>query len=78
MRRITGRGYGVSAFARHLKEFCGERRGRVLRRVGSPRRYRYRFRNPLLQPFTIMTGLASRLLSSDMVPTNGSAVNEVP
>lgn len=62
MLQITGRAYGISAFARHLSDFCGERRGRILQRVGTPRRYRYRFRNPLLQPFTIMKGLDSGLI----------------
>lgn len=64
MREITGRNYGIPAFARHLNEFCRERRGKVLQKIGTPRRYRFRFRNPLMQPYTIMNGLDSGLLAT--------------
>lgn len=63
MRQITGRAYEIPSFARHLSQFCSERRGRILTRRGKPRRYRYRFRNPLVQPFVIMQGLDSGVLS---------------
>ena len=73
MRRITGRQYGIPEFARHLKQFCGERRGRILERIGTPRRYRFRFRNPLMQPFIIMKGLDSGMLAPEMLrPRDGS------
>ena len=67
MQGITGRQYGIPAFARHLKQFCGDRRGRILERIGTPRRYRFRFRNPLMQPFIIMKGLDSGMLAPDML-----------
>ncbi|MBI3822813.1 MAG: hypothetical protein HY289_09055 [Planctomycetes bacterium] len=34
----------------------------MLERIGLPRRYRFRFRNPLLQPFVIMEGFAQGLI----------------
>ena len=67
LQKITGRNYGISAFARHLKEFCSDRRGRVLHRIGTPRRYRFRFGNPLMQPYTIMNGLSSQMLTPEML-----------
>ncbi len=67
MQEITGRNYGIPAFARHLNEFCGEKRGRILQRIGTPRRYRFRFRNPLMQPFTIMNGLESGMLAPELL-----------
>lgn len=67
LQKITGRDYGISAFARHLKEFCSDNRGRVLHRTGTPRRYRFRFGNPLMQPYTIMHGLDSQLLTPEML-----------
>ncbi len=67
IRRITGREYDISAFARHLNEFCSEKRGSILHRIGTPRRYRFRFTNPLLQPFAIMNGLSSGMLAPDML-----------
>lgn len=67
MQAITGRNYGIPAFARHLKQFCGDTRGGILQRIGTPRRYRFRFRNPLMQPFTIMNGLNSGMLPPEML-----------
>ena len=57
-----GRRYEIAAFSRHLADFCADDRGPVLERTGVPRRYRFRFRNPLLQPFVIMQGLARELI----------------
>ena len=67
MRAITGRNYGIPAFARHLKQFCGDKRGCILQRIGTPRRYRFRFRNPLMQPFTVLRGLNSGMLPPEML-----------
>lgn len=73
MQGITGRKYGIPAFATHLKQFCGDRRGRILERIGTPRRYRFRFSNPLMQPFIIMKGLDSGMLAPEMLrPDDGS------
>ena len=73
MQEITGRKYGIPAFARHLKQFCGDRRGRILERIGTPRRYRFRFRNPLMQPFIVMEGLDSGMLAPETLrPHDGS------
>jgi hypothetical protein len=62
MSRIMKKRYEIAAFARHLADFCSDDRGNVLERTGIPRRYRFRFRNPLLQPFVIMQGLSSDLI----------------
>lgn len=56
MAEITGRDCDVSTFTRHLNEFSSPKRGGVLQKVGEKRRYRYRFANPLMQPFVIMQG----------------------
>jgi len=58
MSKIMERSYDVPSFARHLNQFTEEERGPVLERTGSQRRYRYRFRNPLMQPYVIMRGLS--------------------
>ena len=65
MSAIMGKPYKIPAFARHLKAFCEEERGPVLQRIGSPRRYRYRFMNPLMEPFVILDGLARELVNRD-------------
>jgi hypothetical protein len=58
MSDIMGRPYSIPAFAPHLKAFTEPERGAALKREGFERRYRYRFRDPLLQPFTILTAMA--------------------
>jgi Cdc6-like AAA superfamily ATPase len=62
MSGIMKKRYEIAAFARHLADFCAADRGSVLERTGIPRRYRFRFRNPLLQPFVIMQGLSGKLI----------------
>lgn len=57
LRKITGRQYEIPSFAQHLNEFCDQKRGAVLTKTGHKRRYRYRFSNPLLQPYVIMHGV---------------------
>jgi Cdc6-like AAA superfamily ATPase len=63
LAKILGKKYEISAFAQHLNAFCSEDRGQILQRTGTPRRYKFRFVNPLLQPFVIMKGLESELIS---------------
>lgn len=59
LRNITGKEYDIPSFAQHLNEFCDPKRGSVLTRTGQKRRHRYRFANPLMQPFVIMHGFTS-------------------
>lgn len=51
---VMRKDYDIPAFSRHLKDFTDYDRGSVLKRDGVERRYRYRFRNPLMQPFTVL------------------------
>lgn len=59
MRRVTGKDYEIPSFAQHLKEFSDTKRGNILRKIGQARRFRYRFSDPLMQPYVIMQGLAT-------------------
>lgn len=67
MKRITGRNYEIAAFAPHLNAFSEIDRGCVLRKEGRDRRFTYRFRNPLLQPFAIFAALADGIIPEDYV-----------
>jgi len=53
---ITNKKYEIPNYSQHLKEFTEEKRGPVLKKIGTKRRYRFRFINPLMQPFVIMRG----------------------
>lgn len=62
LSRIAGRRYEIPSFAQHLKEFTEQKRGPVFLKSGIPRLYRYKFSEPLLQPYVIMQGLQSKLI----------------
>lgn len=65
LTRIMGSRYDIPTFARHLKELSGPGRGPVLQKKGPTRRVRYRFLNPLLQPYVIMRGLTAGLIEPE-------------
>jgi hypothetical protein len=44
----------VSLFGQHLKNLCQPDRGAILEQIGSERKYRYRFEEPMMQPFILM------------------------
>lgn len=68
LRKITGRDIDIPNFSQHLDKLAtDESRGLVLEKVGASRRYRFRFRNPLLKPFVIMKGLSERMITPEML-----------
>jgi Cdc6-like AAA superfamily ATPase len=58
MSAIMKKNYDIPSFARHLASFANAGRGSILKKSGVKRRFRYRFTDPLMQPFVIMKGLA--------------------
>jgi Cdc6-like AAA superfamily ATPase len=67
MREITGKPYAIASFAPHLNDFCNEKRGPILQRTGTARKYRYRFVNPLMQPFVIMQGFKGNKITKSLL-----------
>lgn len=70
MQAITQKHYDIPAFSRHLNDFCDEKRGTILQKTGFARRFRFRFKNPLLQPFIIMNGLTRGLIRENDISPN--------
>lgn len=66
LQRIMSKRYEIPAFSGHLKAFC-DARGPVLEKLGSRRNYRFRFLNPLLQPYVIMWGISRGLISESAI-----------
>jgi hypothetical protein len=64
---VVGRRLEIPAFSRHLNEFLGEDHGKVLEREGLPRKYFYRFSDPIMQPYVILNGLSERLISEEQL-----------
>lgn len=62
-RILPGKDYQPPTFAFHMNELCGEARRGVLERFGEPRNFRYRFTDPMMQPFAILKGLSDGRIS---------------
>jgi Cdc6-like AAA superfamily ATPase len=67
MGAIMEKKYEIPSFARHLASFCKNHRASVLKKIGIKRRFRYRFTDPLMQPFVIMKGLADGKIDPSIV-----------
>ena len=74
--RIMRREMQIPTFARHLHGLSDESRGAVLQRLGEPHRYRFRFSDPLLQPYVLMRGLQSNLLTLEEAASFASSQSE--
>ncbi|HZZ92749.1 MAG TPA: AAA family ATPase [Usitatibacter sp.] len=59
---IMRKPYTTEMFGQHLKKLNTADRGEVLEVDGTPRRFRYRFEEPLMQPYVILRGLKDGLL----------------
>jgi len=64
---IMGKRYEIPGFARHLKDFSEPERGTVLKKAGVKRKFRFRFTNPLMQPFVVMKGVASGRITNSIL-----------
>ena len=60
---LATRPYETLSFSRYLNEFCSENRGPILERTGRPRNYRYRFVDPLIEPYVVLKGLTDGLVA---------------
>lgn len=62
---IAARKIDIPAFSNHLSQFLEPARGAVLQREGSSRRYFYRFSDPIFQPYLILKGLSTGLITNE-------------
>ena len=66
LSKITKKQYDIPGFSQHLNAFSSPDRGNILEKRGTTRRFRFRFENPLLQPYIIMRGLMDGLLEGEL------------
>jgi hypothetical protein len=64
LSRIMRKPYSLPYFSRHLNEFTTTKRGPVLQKYGTHRQHKYRFINPLMEPFAIIRALSSGMLKA--------------
>lgn len=57
----------IFSFSRHLNVFCENIRGSILSKIGRKHNYRFRFRNPLMQPFVVLQGVANKLIDKNVL-----------
>lgn len=53
----------IAQYQQHLGAFASEKRGNILQRDGEERAYRFRFKDPAMQPFILMKGIATGMAS---------------
>jgi len=66
LQTIMGKRYEIPSFAFHLNQFCEPDRGAILEKIGLPRKYKFRFKDPIYQPFIIMEGVRDGLISQEV------------
>lgn len=66
LSQILGRKMEIPQFAMHLNAFSSDR-GPVLKKEGVQRKFRYRFTNPLLQPYVLMRGLTDGIIDASVL-----------
>jgi Cdc6-like AAA superfamily ATPase len=64
LEKIFGHEYKISAFSRHLQAFLETEHGPVLVKDNRSARPRYRFDNPLMQPYVLIRGLAASMITN--------------
>jgi hypothetical protein len=67
MTAIKKKRYEIPAFSRHLNDFTEPQRGPILQKFGTARKFRFRFINPMMQPYVILHGLANGLVDEQTV-----------
>ena len=66
---IMGQEMQIPSYGRHLHGLSEEDRGEILQRLGRPHQYRFRFSNPLMQPYVLMRGLQREMLNLEDIAT---------
>jgi Cdc6-like AAA superfamily ATPase len=65
LESILGRPIKIANFFPHIEAFCAAERGSILEKKGAPKAYKYRFKEPKMQPYVIMKGVADDLIAHD-------------
>lgn len=61
---IVGQRKTHAHFQRHLSEFISTGKGQILTRRGGERQYRFRFSDPMMQPYVIIRGIQGGLIDA--------------
>lgn len=64
---IIGKPMKAPSFSFYLNELCEPTRGSILAKTGSRSHYRFRFVQPIIQPYITMKSLSSGIVSDDIL-----------
>ena len=64
---IMGRAMSAPSFSFHLNELCKDERGLILTKTGSRSHFRYRFNQPMIQPYIIMKSLSAGIIDDEIL-----------
>jgi Cdc6-like AAA superfamily ATPase len=67
LSKILDREIKMANFYPHLEAFCFPDRGCILEKKGTTQAYKYRFKEPKMQPYVIMRGLSEGLVPPDFL-----------
>lgn len=66
LESILNKPMTIAQYRNHLNDFSSNKRGSILQKSGVERAYRYRFREPAMQPYVIMKALTEDLISGEL------------
>lgn len=64
---IMGREMKAPSFSFHLNELCTSERGHLLEKAGLRSHFRFRFVEPMMQPFVTIKSLASNVITNEIL-----------
>ncbi len=71
LTEIMSRDMKAPAFSFHLNDLCTNERGAILEKTGTRSTFRFRFREPMMQPFIIIKSLSNKTISLDIIQKFG-------
>jgi len=72
---ITKKQYRIDRYMRHLNALSKNDRGPVLRKTGQRRRFRFRFIDPLMEPYVLLKGIHDEMILPSELATIHKANN---
>ncbi len=67
VERIRGIQADIPTFSAHLERFSMKEKGGILQQTGQKHQKRYRFRDPLMQPFVIIRSLDDGIITAEQI-----------
>jgi hypothetical protein len=67
LTKLLGREIKIANFFPHIEAFCDAERGCILEKKGVPKAYKYRFKEPKMQPYVLMRSVAHKLIPAEAI-----------